>query len=249
MKVSAKTDIGRNRAENQDNYRSGVMPSGAAWALVCDGMGGGYKGKVAATLAVDAIEDAVYTGLQQEPGKEGMRQMMLEAVRAANAEVYAKSQQEGQVMGTTAVLAVVRENTLYLAHVGDSRAYVYTGGVLEQLTRDHSMVQEMVEQGLISPDEAQHHPEKNVITRALGVDESVEIDFLEHKAPENAILILCTDGLTNMVEPERLERLVAETDFYDMAGVLVDEALAGGGADNITVLLMQFEDGEGEADG
>lgn len=242
MRVSAKTDIGRGRAENQDNYRSGVFPWGAAWALVCDGMGGGYKGKVAAALAADVIEDALYTGMKAKPGKRDIRNLMLGAVQAANAEVYAKSLQEGHVMGTTVVLAVVNGGALYLAHVGDSRAYLYEDGELELLTRDHSMVQELVEQGLISADEAQHHPEKNVITRALGVEDTVEIDFAEYKASREALLILCTDGLTNMVEAQRIERLVADTDFYDMATALVEEALAEGGTDNITVLLMQMEE-------
>ncbi|MFV0414508.1 MAG: Stp1/IreP family PP2C-type Ser/Thr phosphatase [Oscillospiraceae bacterium] len=245
MRVSAKTDIGRGRSENQDHYRSGVLPSGYAWGLVCDGMGGGYDGKLAGNLAANCIEDEVYTGLDKPTAD--VKVLLTQAILKANTEVFEKAGQEGQIMGTTVVCAVLQGQKLCLAHVGDSRAYLYQNGVLQPLTRDHSMVQEMVEQGLISKEEAVHHPEKNVITRAVGVEETVEVEYSEHTAQLGALLLLCTDGLTNMVPDETIAGLMQQTDFYDLAGALVGAALVVGGNDNITVLLMQVEEDEADA--
>lgn len=242
MRVSAKTDIGRSRPENQDNYRSGVLPSGAFWGIVCDGMGGGHNGKLAGILAADSMEDNLYTALAANPEPEEIKGIMLNSIEMANVEVFARATEEGQVMGTTVVCAVVREGHLHLAHVGDSRAYLYEGRELRQLTRDHSMVQELVDQGIITQEQAIHHPEKNVITRAIGVEENLRADYTEMDLPGDSLLLLCTDGLTNMVEDDRLAELIGETDFYDLASGLVSEALAAGGNDNITVLLMQAEE-------
>lgn len=244
MRVSAKTDVGRSRPENQDNYRSGVLPSGAFWGIVCDGMGGGYNGKLAGILAADSMEDQLYTALAQNPPWEEVEPLVLQSVQKANAEVFAKAVEEGQVMGTTVVCAIVREGRLCLAHVGDSRAYLYEKNKkeLRQLTRDHSMVQELVDQGLITAEQAAHHPEKNVITRAIGVEETIQADYFEMDLPPDSLLLLCTDGLTNMVEDEQIAQLMQNTDFYDLATALVDKALAAGGSDNITVLLMQAEE-------
>lgn len=241
MRVSAKTDIGRSRPENQDNYRSGVLPGGAFWGIVCDGMGGGHNGKLAAILAADSIEEQLYNALVKNPADEAMEELMNRSICNANDEVFARSEEEGQVMGTTAVCAVVRGTKLHLAHVGDSRAYLLREGELSQLTHDHSMVQELVDQGVIAPEEAVHHPEKNVITRAIGVEGWLQADYATHDLRGGDLLLLCTDGLTNMVETERLAQLLQETDFYDLASVLVSEALVAGGGDNITVLLMQME--------
>lgn len=239
MRISAKTDIGRSRAENQDDYRSGVFPNGVVWGIVCDGMGGGQDGKLASSLASDCIEDRLFTGLQDTPPDKAIKKLMEDAVQCANAEIFERSGRGSIVMGTTVVCAAVRNGVAHIAHVGDSRAYLWQQGELRQLTHDHSMVQEMVDQGFISPDEAVHHPDKNVITRALGVDGTLKVEYTTQALQPGAILLLCTDGLTNMVSDERVNQIMGNFDFYDMGSELVNEALLEGGGDNITVLLMQ----------
>lgn len=247
MKVSAKTDIGRTRAENQDNYRSGMMPDGTFWALVCDGMGGGYNGKLAAVLAADCAEEYIFTALEAKPPQREFETILRQAVDRANDEVHAQALREGQVMGTTIVCAIIRGASLHLVHVGDSRAYVFDEGKLTQITKDHSLVQEMVEQGVLSAAQALHHPEKNIITRALGVEPQVECDYQRRRLKKGALLLLCSDGLTNMVGDAQIALRLAETDFYDTVSVLVNDALLAGGTDNITIVLLQAE--EDDADG
>ena len=142
-------------------------------------------------------------------------------------------------MGTTVVvLLVVREN-VYIAHIGDSRAYIYKDKTIFQLTRDHSLVQELVEQGKISEDAAKTHPNKNMITRALGVSLRVDIDFLETKIKPKEALLLCTDGLTNMVEDETIQKVLEEEKGQNVCDRLIDMANDAGGMDNITVVVVE----------
>lgn len=242
MRITAKTDIGKGRAENQDNYRSGVFPNGVVWGIVCDGMGGGQDGKLASTLAADCMEDVLYTCLQKDPKDSEIEKIMVQGVELANEEIYQRSGNGAVVMGTTLVSAVVRDQIIHVAHAGDSRAYLYEDGILEQLTHDHSMVQEMVDMGYISPMEAENHPEKNVITRALGVGGELQVEYTTRKLNKEAILLLCTDGLSNMVSAERMAQILEKYDFYDASGELIQEALLEGGNDNITVLLMQLKE-------
>lgn len=241
MRLVGKTDIGRSRDENQDTFRSGNLSQTGGWGVVCDGMGGAQNGRLASTVAADCIEEQLYHNLQPDTPKPLVKKVLLAAVEKANAEVFLRSGEGEQLMGTTAVCAVIIGKVLHLAHVGDSRAYLFENGRLRQLTRDHSMVQEMVDLGTISAAEARRHPEKNVITRALGVEETVEVAYASHDISPGATVLLCTDGLTNMVGGERIAELMAETDFYDLPGDLVREALLAGGNDNITVLLMQTQ--------
>lgn len=239
MRINGKTDIGRDRLENQDNYRAGQLSRGPAWGIVCDGMGGGQHGRLASTLAAATIERCLVNGLARRPKGAAMEALLNEALCFANAEIFERA--SGMVMGTTAVCAVIDEGTLYLAHAGDSRAYLFEGDALVQLTRDHSMVQLLVEQGTLTPEEARLHPEKNVITRALGVEALLEPTIQQFPMPRGPILLLCSDGLSNMLSDERIAALLAGEDFYEMPQALVTAALAAGGRDNITVLLMQEE--------
>ncbi len=239
MRVVGKTDIGRGRAENQDNFRSGNQVGCAAWGVVCDGMGGAENGKQASTVAVECIENQFYEHLKKGfPAKE-IKNLILDSIQLANKEVYERSGRGAHVMGTTVVCAVVRSDRLYVAHVGDSRAYLFCDGKLKQMTKDHSFVQELIDQGALSAEAANRHPEKNVITRALGVDEVVEISYFETEMPAGGVIVLCTDGLTNVVGGERIAEVLQEKDFYEVPSELVNDALQAGGNDNITVLLMQ----------
>ena len=161
----------------------------------------------------------------------------------ANRSVYEKARGTPSLsgMGTTVVCALVRGGLAQYVHVGDSRIYLFRNNKLLQLTKDHSMVQEMVEQGALTEEEAQNHPRKNLITRALGVGRDVEADFGEKEVSPRDILLLCSDGLSNCVSVPQLEETLARTPFYEAADALVQKALEGGGLDNITVLLMQVE--------
>ncbi len=242
MKISGKTDIGKKRAENQDTFRSGNLPGTGAWGVVCDGMGGAYNGKLASAVAADCMEEMLYQQMEKPVAGVGPHTMLRRAIELANAEVFERSGEDNCMMGTTVVCALIRKNTLHLAHVGDSRAYLHTSGMLHQLTRDHSMVQEMVEAGKLTSEQAKNHPEKNVITRALGVDPKVEPSFSEWDFEPGDTLLLCTDGLTNMVQPKRINEIMNTVNFWDIPRELVSAALKAGGEDNITVLIMRRDD-------
>lgn len=239
MRVIGKTDIGKGRAENQDNFRSGNQVGCAAWGIVCDGMGGAENGKLASTLAVEVMEKQFYAHLKKGFPQKEIREVLVNSIGLANRQVYERSGRGEHVMGTTVVCAVVCAGRLHVAHVGDSRAYLFFQGKLRQITKDHSIVQELIDQGALSAEAANRHPEKNVITRALGVDEVVEISYFETEMPPGAVIVLCTDGLTNVVGGERIAEVLQEKDFYDVPSTLVQDALQAGGNDNITVLLMQ----------
>ena len=247
MKLAGKTDVGRVRQENQDDYRAGELPGGAVWALVCDGMGGAKGGREASQGACNVIENfcqeqyAQCGAGQEEP-------FLKKALLYANRFVFQKAAHEEALagMGTTAVCALVRSGNVYLCHAGDSRAYLIRDGKLTQLTHDHSYVQELVDCGTITEEEAEHHPQKNIITKALGVDYRLEPEFTAAKLKREDRLLLCTDGLTNMVPVEEMEKLLAQGTFYDLPDRLIEAANAHGGSDNITALLLAVEPTEVE---
>ena len=247
MKLAGKTDVGRVRQENQDDYRAGELPGGAVWALVCDGMGGAKGGREASQGACNVIENF----FQEQYAQCGAGQeepFLKKALLYANRFVFQKAAHEEALagMGTTAVCALVRSGNVYLCHAGDSRAYLIRDGKLTQLTHDHSYVQELVDCGTITEEEAEHHPQKNIITRALGVDYRLEPEFTAAKLKREDRLLLCTDGLTNMVPVEEMEELLAQGTFYDLPDRLIEAANAHGGSDNITALLLAVEPTEVE---
>ena len=247
MKLAGKTDVGRVRQENQDDYRAGELPGGAVWALVCDGMGGAKGGREASRGACNVIENF----FQEQYAQCGAGQeepFLKKALLYANRFVFQKAAHEEALagMGTTAVCALVRSGNVYLCHAGDSRAYLIRDGKLTQLTHDHSYVQELVDCGTITEEEAEHHPQKNIITKALGVDYRLEPEFTAAKLKREDRLLLCTDGLTNMVPVEEMEELLAQGAFYDLPDRLIEAANAHGGSDNITALLLAVEPTEVE---
>ena len=247
MKLAGKTDVGRVRQENQDDYRAGELPGGAVWALVCDGMGGAKGGREASQGACNVIENF----FQEQYAQCGAGQeepFLKKALLYANRFVFQKAAHEEALagMGTTAVCALVRSGNVYLCHAGDSRAYLIRDGKLTQLTHDHSYVQELVDCGTITEEEAEHHPQKNIITKALGVDYRLEPEFTAAKLKREDRLLICTDGLTNMVPVEEMEELLAQGAFYDLPDRLIEAANAHGGSDNITALLLAVEPTEVE---
>ena len=237
MRLSGCTDVGCVRVENQDNYRAGRLPDGSVWALVCDGMGGANGGRVASSMTCAALEE--WMDCWDASDDAGPRGFIMTALDDANTAVYHRSMEDAacQGMGTTAVLAFVQGEDVHIAHVGDSRCYLYRGGQLTQLTQDHSYVQELVKKGAITQEEARTHPRKNVITRAIGVEKTLEPEYDCCRLRSGEILMLCTDGLTNALPDERIASILREQPFYEAAQVLIDTANACGGPDNITVLL------------
>ncbi|MBP8855867.1 MAG: Stp1/IreP family PP2C-type Ser/Thr phosphatase [Oscillospiraceae bacterium] len=248
MKIAAKTDIGNQRSENQDNYRAGREQDDTVWALVCDGMGGARGGKLASSVAAAHIEREFAGHLSAKMSSAQLRVFMHETIQSANALIFKAAQKDPSMMGmgTTLVCAVIQNGFLHYAHVGDSRVYLYEAHVgaphtLTLLTRDHSMVQELVEQGSITEQEAFVHPHKNLITRALGVGDTVDIDYNERRVAVGDLVLLCSDGLTNYVSNGEMVRIMDTVPFWQRADILVDRALANGGQDNITAVLVEIE--------
>lgn len=240
MKISAKTDIGLVRSSNQDYYLAGEFPNGATWAVVCDGMGGANGGNIASETAASIVSEKLSSGYHEGMNDNSVKHLIVSAVESANAKVFSRAKAEPELagMGTTVVVAVIKDDTMYLAHVGDSRIYVLSKESINQLTTDHSVVQMMIDNGEITREEAAEHPKKNVITRALGVEPTVRIDYDQEVYNENEIVLLCTDGLTNYVSDDDILKICNENESYSLADKLVDTANANGGGDNVTVVTI-----------
>ena len=240
LKIVAKTDKGKIRESNQDAYAVGELPGEVAWAVVCDGMGGHAGGNIASALAVKVISDKITSCYNAKMRDSSIKNLLDSAITAANIEVYdmADSHNELYGMGTTVVCAIVRGDRVFIAHAGDSRAYIATQDSVKQITVDHSVVQDLVNSGKITEDEAEHHPNKNLITRAVGIDKAIDIDFAEADLFDNETLILCTDGLSNYVSDTELLEDIKDGQYYAFADRLVKRANHNGGGDNITVVAI-----------
>lgn len=238
MNYAYETDKGIRRENNQDCCYAFEPEPGAVFAIVCDGMGGEKAGDIASTLAVETIVHRIRTGWHRNMQPSSVKNLLLTSITAANIVVFdlAESEEIYEGMGTTVVCAVFLDGFVTVAHVGDSRAYLLDGE-LRQITKDHSLVQEMVDAGELTPDEARSYPKKNVITRALGVDEKIRIDFTRTEFPKNATLLLCSDGLTDFVTDEEIKEIIDE-DPDGAAKRLVGQANLGGGGDNITAVVV-----------
>lgn len=243
LKVTGQTHKGAVRKQNQDIFRCNVLGERLGYAMVCDGMGGENAGDVASTATIEIIDRYLKKGLRAGMSLNSVRSLMLSAVNTANAVVYEQSKlrPEFSGMGTTLVLAVVCGETLHTCHVGDSRIYRVAGGEAEQLTRDHSMVQMLVDRGELTEDEAQTHPKRHYITRAVGVAPRVEPDYAEHPIDGPLALLLCSDGLSNYLEPQSVAGQVTECLERGSATPLINYALRSGGADNITAVLLTVD--------
>ncbi len=240
MKIVAKTDRGIVRESNQDAYAVGELPNEVVWAVVCDGMGGASGGDIASKLAVKVISEKITSCYNHKMRDSSIKNLLDSAITAANIEVYdmADARPELQGMGTTVVCAIVRDSDVYIAHAGDSRAYLINKDGIRQLTVDHSYVQDLVNKGEITADEAQVHPNKNYITRAVGVDKRIDADFEQFTLNEEETLILCTDGLTNYVSTDDIYNEISDGQYYAFADRLVKKANSNGGGDNITVVAI-----------
>ena len=242
MRVVAKTDIGLRRSSNEDSYAAGELPGSVAWAVVCDGMGGAAGGNIASSTAVKLISERISSGYHKGMTTNSIRNILMSAITAANYSVFEKGRENPELagMGTTVVATILVDGVACIAHAGDSRAYLLSEGKLRQLTKDHSFVQEMVDNGTLTLEEAKDDPRKNIITRALGIDEEIRIDFCEEFLDDKDVLIICTDGLTNFVDESEICDITSNCSYYEYAEQLVNRANKNGGGDNVTVVTLSY---------
>jgi len=245
------TDVGRERAHNEDAI---LVDSERKLVVLADGMGGYQAGEVASQLAVDvvrdessdlSVSDSELGRVDPETGISVAMRQLRSAIEKANNRIcsVARGREELNGMGTTIVAARFYDGRVGIAHVGDSRCYRFRDNALEQLTRDHSYVQDQLEKGLISEEEAKHSSQKNLITRALGIDAIAEADVHEFRTRPGDIYILCSDGLSDLVDDERLRtELSADRVPNEHVKQLIDRANANGGRDNISVILVKVGD-------
>jgi protein phosphatase len=235
---SARTDTGRRRRRNEDAF----VCEPPLFAIA-DGMGGAQAGEVASRLAAESLRES-------EQGELSSLEQAVELIQEANRRVYAYSSENASArgMGTTMTVALVDGDRVTIGHVGDSRAYLFRDDQLTQLTQDHSLVAELVRSGRLTPEEAETHPRRSVITRALGTDSEVEVDVFSLRAQDHDLFLLCSDGLTSMVTDSEIERILAgaRADLDDAAKKLIAAANHAGGEDNVTVVLFEPEGAEPE---
>lgn len=237
--AAAVTDRGRKRPSNEDAFGFSVE---AGVYVVCDGMGGAAAGEIASTLAVDEILDQLLR--RDQDGKEPLPAAAEKAISAANQAIYSRAQRNHRLsgMGTTLVVMAAEERHVWVLNIGDSRCYRLRHGRLEQLTQDHSLVEEQVRMGRMTEHEAQRSPFRNVITRALGTQCQVTPDVFEFEAAPGDLFLLCSDGLTRELSDSSIESLLAhDLPLDSLTTRLVDAAKRAGGHDNITCLLVRAD--------
>ena len=239
MRIYSATDVGQKRKMNQDYVFVSQEPVGNLPNLfaVADGMGGHNAGDYASAHAVQTLVSQIQADADFNPIK-----VIRHAIEAANTEIIDQAQRDEGLrgMGTTMVVATIVGNYAYVANVGDSRLYVVQGQI-RQLTRDPSLVQEMVRLGEINAEEARNHPDKNIITRALGAEKTVDVDFFDLKLEPGNTILMCSDGLSNMVEDRKMEEIITnpDKDITWKGDTLIREANQNGGKDNIAVILIE----------
>ncbi|AFS78686.1 protein phosphatase-2C [Gottschalkia acidurici 9a] len=245
MFICACSDIGKVREINQDSYfyfDDEKLPI----FIVADGMGGHKAGEIASNLAISVIKE--YYEKNKENiinGEMFVPKFINESIDLANEEIIKEANEDESLkgMGTTVTMGIMFEKDIYVGHVGDSRAYLLRDNKLIQLTHDHSLVGELLRSGSITKEEAFNHPKKNIITRALGTNSNVNVDIVTKEVTTKDIIILCTDGLTNMVSEERIVDVVNNTEnMTDSCNILANTANELGGIDNITIMIMRIKE-------
>ena len=239
MRIYSATDVGQKRKMNQDYVFASVDPVGNLPNLfvVADGMGGHNAGDYASSHAVGIVVEEIREDADFNPVK-----VIRHAIESANTEIITQAQKDEKLrgMGTTMVAATIVGHYAYVANVGDSRLYV-AGEQIQQITKDHSLVQEMVRMGELNAEEARNHPDKNIITRALGAERTVDVDFFDLKLEPGNVVLMCSDGLSNMVEDDRIGEIISDTDrdLQERGQALISEANRNGGKDNIAIVLIE----------
>ena len=238
MKISGATNIGNRRSENQDKYVAGRLLNGISFGFVCDGMGGVKGGEIASGMLAKYIEDALF--VHNESPSFNHEKAVMSAIEDANSAIYnmGSKKQEYRGMGTTIAGVIIENNQCTVYHAGDSRVYIVRDGMLALITKDHSVVQELLDQHQITAEQAQHHPQKNLITRAVGVALDVDIDVAELDVLPGDIILCATDGLTNYVSPIDIVQVLTTDNVFAMPDKLIRKALDNNATDNITAVVL-----------
>ena len=242
IKAYAKTDKGKVREMNQDYYYISDTLDEIQLFIIADGMGGYNGGEIASQLAVETAKKYIENNFKDiEKDRDSIIQLLGSSIEYANMVVYEKSQekQELQGMGTTLEICLIYNNKAYIGHVGDSRIYRVRKQFIRKLTQDHSYVQKLVKDGTITKEQAEHHPQKNMLMRALGCNAFVEPDVMVKGFLKDDVLIICTDGLTNMVGQETIYEIIRDNNIEQASKELVKLANDNGGYDNITVIVIK----------
>lgn len=242
MIIFGASNIGKVRKDNQDSYLFDTVDEKSGFAVVCDGMGGASGGKTASSTAVNIFSSNL-KALESECTEDQLRDILTQAINSANREIFDKgsNNEELKGMGTTLVSSVISGDTAYFLNIGDSRAYLIRKGVIKRVTRDHSAVQDLIDQGLLTEDQARNHPNKNIITRALGVSNHIEFDFFKHSLESEDVIVLCTDGITNYVADLEINfEISKQHNIESVAQKLIELANSRGGADNSTVVIIKI---------
>jgi protein phosphatase len=243
------TDVGIKRTNNEDNY---LINDELSLFVVCDGMGGHAGGEFASAIAVNTLEEVLSSNetspevdaAREEGELEVARERLRYAIRLAGKRIYEKSVAEPEYrgMGTTCLVLMIEKGNAFIGHVGDSRGYLLREGRIEQLTEDHSLVNEKIRAGLLTPEQAKKHKHKNIITRSLGYTEDVEIDVQVRAVRRGDRFLLCSDGLSNLVEPSEMGEALRSLGLQDAAKSLIQRACEKGGDDNITCVLARVDE-------
>lgn len=244
LQFAAKTDKGIVRNMNQDYYYSSAeKPS---LFIVCDGMGGHASGDVASRSAVESLSRYIKMHKSYDFTREDAEKLLSGALAYANSTIFTRAavSQKYKGMGTTADICLFDFDSLYICHVGDSRVYMFRDGMLKQLTTDHSLIEELLSNGTISEQEAKNHPNRHMITRAVGTDEFVEGDFMEIKLVDKDVFLMCSDGLSNMVSEQYIMQCLSYDDSQKACDDLINKANENGGRDNITAIVIKYQTNE-----
>lgn len=245
MKAFGKSITGLKRSNNEDAFyicnENCILDN---LYIIADGMGGHKAGEVASSIAINAFNKYLSESICKPVNESAILDIMVDAIQTSNKEIYKISEENPEFlgMGTTFDAAVVCKNKIFIAHVGDSRVYIMREKKLFQVTKDHSLVMEMVKNGEITMEEALVHPNRNIITRALGTKNDIEIDTFIENINDVDIILMCTDGLTNMIKDSEIENILnLEKSVEEKLEILVDTANNNGGLDNISVILISQE--------
>ncbi len=241
MNIVGATDKGKIRSVNEDGFDYGIFDDGAAWAIVCDGMGGVRGGHIASRIVLDMVSEKIKKCYNKHMPSHCFENVFLSTITTANVIVHDRSfiDEDLKGMGTTIAAVIVKEGNACIAHVGDSRVYKISGDSIQQITKDHSLAQEMLDSGQLTKEEFDNYPKKNIITRALGVDENIDIDFDFTTIYDNEALVLCSDGLSGLIKDEDILRIYKENTLDEVCQKYIEEANNNGGHDNITVVVLK----------
>ncbi len=245
MKFSARSDCGRVREKNEDSFLVLFEQCNIRYPvfLVADGMGGHNGGEIASSMLTEYIKNKILDNPERLQAQDERESFIKEIIHDANKIIFLKSKEETDLsgMGTTITMAVLLDSEVLFAHAGDSRAYIIRESEIIKVTEDHSYVQELVNSGQISSEEAEIHPKRNMITRAIGTEDDIEIDFYLHSIQSGDYIVLCSDGLTNMVEQnEIIDILHRQCSVENKVTELINLANDRGGTDNITVIVLSI---------